>query len=183
MPTDRGTSLGQRPLRDGMRAGFIGLGLISLVGIQGQTVLESAKAEDTLIPVITPQGARILTELADTPEKRARGFMFRDSLARDRGMLFTFPEPQHWTFWMKSTKIPLDIIWLDRSKKVVHLERNVPTCSRTDDGCPQYQPNEEAMYVLEVAAGMAAALGIERGVKLKFEVASPLLEFRPHQSR
>lgn len=183
MPTDRARPLHQRLLQGGIRAGFMGLGMASLVGMQGQMVLERVQAEDTLIPVITTQGTRILSELADTPEKRARGFMYRDSLARDRGMLFVFPEPQHWTFWMKNTSIPLDIIWLDRNKKVVHVERNVPACHRSDDGCPQYQPTEEAMYVLEVAAGMAAALRIERGAKLKFEVPLPSLEIRPHQSR
>jgi uncharacterized membrane protein (UPF0127 family) len=102
--------------------------------------------------------------------------MFRESLAKDRGMLFTFPEPQHWTFWMKNTRIALDIIWMDRNKKIVHVERNVPGCSRTDDGCPQYQPNDASLYVLEVAAGTADALKLQRGVKLQFQVspASPL---------
>ncbi|MGH7166436.1 MAG: DUF192 domain-containing protein, partial [Nitrospiraceae bacterium] len=55
-------------------------------------------SDQLLIPVTTPHGVTILTELADTTEKRAKGLMFRESLARDRGMLFTFPEPQHWTF-------------------------------------------------------------------------------------
>ena len=38
---------------------------------------------------------------------------------------------------------------MDQKKRIVHIERSVPTCSRTDDGCPQYQPNENALYVLE----------------------------------
>jgi uncharacterized membrane protein (UPF0127 family) len=86
-------------------------------------------------------------------------------------MLFTFSEPQHWTFWMKNTRIPLDIIWMDDKKKIVHVERNVPTCSRTDDGCPQYQPNDRAVYVLELAAGVADSLKLQRGMALKFHVA------------
>ncbi|MEW6544941.1 MAG: DUF192 domain-containing protein [Nitrospirota bacterium] len=124
--------------------------------------------------VITPKGARIYAELADTIEKRARGLMFRDSLAKDRGMLFSFPELKHWTFWMKNTKVPLDIIWMDRNKKIVHVEANVPGCNRTDEGCLQYQPAQEALYVLEVAAGVAEALKLERGVTLQFQLpASP----------
>src|SRR5437763_16352030 len=124
---------------------------------------------EKIVPVTTPAGVTILAEIADTTEKRARGLMFRESLAKDRGMLFTFPEPQHWTFWMKNTRIPLDIIWMDRNRKIVHVERNVPGCNRTDDGCPQYQPNEEASYVLELAAGMADTLKLHRGVKLQFQ--------------
>ncbi|MER3425455.1 MAG: hypothetical protein C4293_21685 [Nitrospiraceae bacterium] len=131
---------------------------------------ESHSPETGLIPVSTPSGITILAELADTPEKRARGLMFRESLPKDRGMLFTFAEPQQWTFWMKNTRIPLDIVWMDGKKKIVHVERNVPSCSRTDDSCPQYQPNENAMYVLELAAGMADSLKLKRGVTLKFQV-------------
>ena len=130
---------------------------------------EPTSSDDRLVPVTTPAGVTILAELADTTEKRARGLMFRESLPKDRGMLFTFPDPQHWTFWMKNTRIPLDIIWIDRNRKIVHVERNVPGCNRTDDGCPQYQPNEEASYVLKLAAGMADALKLHRGVKLQFQ--------------
>jgi len=145
--------------------------LVMLLGTWPQTVAGSdgTQSEENLVRVTTPTGMTIIAELADTTEKRARGLMFRESLAKDRGMLFTFPQPQHWTFWMKNTRISLDIIWMDRNKKIVHVERNVPACSRTDDGCPQYQPNEEASYVLELAAGMAEALRLHRGVKLQFQ--------------
>jgi uncharacterized membrane protein (UPF0127 family) len=129
-------------------------------------------AGDGSIAVTMPQGAVILAELADTVEERARGLMFRPSLEKNRGMLFTFAEPQQWSFWMKNTRIPLDIIWMDGKKKIVHIERRVPTCSRTDDGCPQYQPNENSLYVLELAAGSAEALKLERGATLRFQLPS-----------
>lgn len=122
------------------------------------------------VVIQTPQGVMIHAELADTTEKRARGLMFRESLAKDRGMLFTFAEAQPWSFWMKNTRIRLDIIWLDANKKIIHVERNVPICTRTDDGCPNYQPNAPAFYVLELAAGVADELNLKQGVKLKFTV-------------
>jgi len=124
--------------------------------------------QDSVVHISTPIGATIQAEIADTAEKRAKGLMYRDSLAKDRGMLFTFAEPQLWTFWMKNTRISLDIIWMDGKKRIVHIERNVPTCPRTDDGCPQYQPNDNAVYVLELAAGVADALKLQRGSVLKF---------------
>lgn len=125
--------------------------------------------QDSLVVIRMPNGAEVYAEVADTPEKRARGLMFRDSLPKDRGMLFTFAEPQAWTFWMKNTKIALDILWLDDKKRIVHIERNVPTCSRTDDGCPQYQPNDPALYVLELAGGVADQLKLRRGMALAFQ--------------
>ncbi len=129
---------------------------------------QAMAVQDGLVQISTPNGATIQAEIADTTEKRAKGLMYRDSLAKDRGMLFTFAEPQLWTFWMKNTRIPLDIIWMDGKKRIVHIEHNVPTCSRTDDGCPQYQPNDNAMYVLELAAGAADTLKLQRGSVLKF---------------
>jgi uncharacterized protein len=128
--------------------------------------------QDGLVKISTPNGATIQAEIADTTEKRAKGLMHREFLAKDRGMLFTFAEPQLWTFWMKNTRISLDIIWMDGKKRIVHIERNVPTCPRTDDGCPQYQPNDNAIYVLELAAGVAGALKLQRGSVLKFQTPS-----------
>lgn len=124
---------------------------------------------DHRVPILTPDGTTILAELADTTEKRARGLMYRESLPKHHGMLFTFPEPQPWTFWMKNTRMPLDIIWIDDQKRIVHIERNVPICTRNDDGCPNYQPNRDALYVLELAGGEADSLHLERGTRLRFD--------------
>ncbi|MEE8492739.1 MAG: DUF192 domain-containing protein [Nitrospirales bacterium] len=126
-----------------------------------------------LVPVTTPEGAILWVEVARTARQRATGLMFRESLAPDRGMLFTFSEAQLWTIWMKNTRIPLDIIWLDREKRIVHVEANVPICLRKDERCPQYQPNEKAWYVLEVGEGIAASLQLERGTRLRFPVEPP----------
>jgi len=84
-------------------------------------------------------------------------------------MLFTFEQAQPWTFWMKNTKIPLDIIWMNEKKQVIYIAPRVPVCTRIDDGCPQYQPNDPALYVLELGSGEAERLKIERGTKLQFQ--------------
>lgn len=88
-------------------------------------------------------------------------------------MLFTFGDSQLWAIWMKNTRIPLDILWLDEKKAIVHIERNVPICTRVDDGCPTYQPNHNAAYVLELAAGIADDLNLALSTKLQFTL--------PHQ--
>ena len=127
-------------------------------------------APPTLIPITLPGGAIIHAELANTPQKRAEGLMYRTQLAPDRGMLFTFSQAEAWVFWMKNTKISLDLIWINDKKQIVHMEQNVPICTRTDDSCPQYRPNEGALYVLELAAGRAESLKLQRGSKLQFLV-------------
>lgn len=123
-----------------------------------------------LIPITLPGGTLIHAEIADTARKRAEGLMYREHLAKNRGMLFTFDQAQPWTFWMKNTKIPLDIIWLNEKKQIVHIEPNVPICTRTDDGCRQYQPNEPALYVLELGGGMAEHYKLQKGTTLRFRV-------------
>lgn len=125
-----------------------------------------------LITITSPRGVTIKAELADTTLKRATGLMFRDSLPPNYGMLFVFTEEQEWAFWMKNTRIPLDIIWMDKRKTIIHVERNVPVCTRTDDSCPNYQPSSPAMFVLELSAGSADVLKLDRGMRLKFEVPS-----------
>ena len=127
-------------------------------------------AQGPLIEVQLPRGAVIHAEIADTPKKRAEGLMYRDHLARNRGMLFVFGQSQLWTFWMKNTKIPLDIIWMNEKKQIIYIARATPICTRKDDGCPQYQPNDPAMYVLELGSGEADRLKLENGSKLKFQI-------------
>lgn len=131
---------------------------------------DMASAGDTLVQIQLPGGSVIEAEIADTPKKRAEGLMYRERLAKDRGMLFTFGQAQPWTFWMKNTKIPLDIIWMNDQKQIIHIAHNVPICTRTDDSCPQYQPNDPALYVLELGGGEADRLKLERGSRLKFRV-------------
>jgi hypothetical protein len=155
-----------------MRLGIVLLGLVSvwIAGLLlGETTSVSLASDSRLIPVHTPSGITIQAEIADTPQKRATGLMFRDHLKKDHGMLFFFNEPQAWSFWMKNTRISLDLIWLDAKKQVIHIERNVPICTRTDDSCPQYRSNsDEAMFVLEIAGGSVDGYKIEKGSKLQF---------------
>ena len=119
-----------------------------------------------LATVSTPRGFTIYCEIADTPATRSIGLMYRTHMAPDRGMLFLFPEAGHWTFWMKNTKMPLDILWLDQDGNIVHRADRVPMCERTDNLCPRYRPNTAATQVLELRAGQADALNLTPGTQL-----------------
>ena len=148
----------------------LALFFILLLSFPCCTLAANDPALPELVPITIPGGTIIHAELADTPQKRAEGLMYREHLEPNRGMLFTFLQPQAWTFWMKNTKIPLDIIWMNEKKQVIHIESNAPICTRTDDSCPQYRPNEDALYVLELEGGRAESLKLQRGSKLQFRV-------------
>ena len=117
--------------------------------------------------VVLPGGSKILVEVVSEDLTRAQGLMFRSSLGRDRGMLFLFPRTAVYPFWMKNTLIPLDIIWIDESGAIVHIARDVPPCKA--DPCPSYPPKAAARFVLELAAGEAAARGLRDGDRLVFK--------------
>ncbi len=106
-------------------------------------------------------------EIVDSEDSRARGLMFREVLPEKSGMLFIFPGDGVYSFWMKNTLIPLDIIWLDNDFKVVHIKSFVPPCRSFD--CPSYNPGLEARYVLEVNAGFSLFNRIEINDKAKLK--------------
>ncbi len=110
---------------------------------------------------IFPDGHLFHLEIARTPEERGRGYMFRDRVGPEEGMLFLFPTEDFYAFWMKNCRVPLDIIWLSGEMRVVHLEGKVPPCRR--DPCPSYPPMSKARFVLEVQAGMAEKSGLRIG--------------------
>lgn len=106
---------------------------------------------EKFIPVFFPNGVKITAELAVTIEERQRGLMFRESIASDQGMLFIFEEEGIHSFWMMNVKFPIDILWLDREKRIVHIEYSAPPCKKMP--CPSYEPKLPSMYVLELKAG------------------------------
>lgn len=117
--------------------------------------------------VVFPDGFVVRVEIAADDETRAQGLMFRDHLRPGTGMLFLFPQDGQYPFWMKNTKISLDMIWIDSGFRIAAIAHDVPPCYVDD--CPSYPPNATARYVLEVAAGVAKQHGLKAGDRLKFE--------------
>jgi uncharacterized membrane protein (UPF0127 family) len=112
-------------------------------------------------------GHRYTVEVADDEAERARGLMFRDSLAADRGMLFIHDRQEQQAYWMKNTRIPLDILYFDNARKLVSQQRDVPPCT-LGDRCPPEPSGAPARYVLELNAGEAARLGLQDGAAIDF---------------
>ena len=118
-----------------------------------------ADCDDSIIDLRGGWGtARFEVEIADTPALRSQGLMHRDSLPRSRGMLFVYERPTTASFWMKNTRIPLDLLFLDKTGQVVSISENaVPYSTKTIHG------GDNIFAVLEINASLAAQLGIERG--------------------
>jgi uncharacterized protein len=111
--------------------------------------------------VIFPDGTRVDVEIADTAEARARGLMFRDTLAEHEGMLFPFDRPRQYGFWMRNVQFPLDIIWLDARRRIVWIVKRAKPC--LEDPCPMYLPETDALFVLEVVSGFVERHGVRIG--------------------
>lgn len=128
-------------------------------------VCSSCVAQD---PYVRLKGQKFTVELADTQEKQALGLMFRDSMPDDHGMVFLFPGEAMRSFWMKNTRIPLDIFYFDQDLKLVSVSENTPPCR--SQRCPSYPSSGPAKYVLELNAGKAAELGVQAGDVLELHV-------------
>ena len=115
-------------------------------------------------PSVEIGGKHFKVDIADTRDKQALGLMFRDSMAADHGMLFIFPTEAPRSFWMKNTRIPLDIMYFDEDFKLVSISADTPPCKVTR--CPSYPSAAPAKYVLELNAGTASELGVGVGDRL-----------------
>ena len=129
----------------------------------------SARMEEfNTMPVRLPDGATIRAEVMINPQDQARGLMFRESLAPDRGMLFINADENQRPFWMYQVNFPIDIIWLDRNKRVVEVVASAPPCKTKASECPNYGGKARSQYVLELAAGQAAKHNIQVGSAIDF---------------
>lgn len=123
-------------------------------------------------PWVELAGQRYSIEVAANDAERARGLMFRDALPADHGMLFIHEREEPQAYWMKNTRIPLDILYFDNARKLVSQQRDVPPCS-LGDACPPYPSDAPARFVLELNAGEAARLRLSEGVELHFGPGIP----------
>jgi uncharacterized membrane protein (UPF0127 family) len=119
---------------------------------------------EPLVVETTHGPVRLQVEVADTPQKREIGMMFRTSVAPDRGMLFDFPHAEPASFWMKNTLIPLDIIFIGTDGRILNIASAKPL---DETAVPSHGA---ARGVLEIGGGRAAELGIEPGDLVKASI-------------
>ena len=106
---------------------------------------------------------KIIVEVAETNEERSLGLSNRTRLDDQSGMVFVFTKNSKPVFWMKDTKIPLDIIWIN-DNKIIGIEKNVqPELGVTDSKLKKYPAPSEIDYVLEVNGGFSDKNSIKVG--------------------
>ena len=99
----------------------------------------------------------IQAEVARTPDERATGLMFRETMGTNEGMLFVFEQPATQCFWMKNTLLPLSIAFVADDGTVVNIEQMQP--KSLDSHCSE----KPVRYVLEMNQGWFAKRGVKAG--------------------
>ncbi len=86
-------------------------------------------------------------EVAKSSKQRQQGLMFRQQLGIHEGMLFIYPHPAKHRIWMKNTRIPLSVIWIDENQVVIDIQ-NLPPCE--SDPCQIYGVGRASKYIIEL---------------------------------
>lgn len=128
------------------------------------TALPAAAQEKTAV-VEFPGGQRYRCEVADTYMTRAIGLKNHESLPPCTGMLFVYPKPSYTSFWMPpEMKFPLDLVFLDQERCIVHLAENAQPCEASNYlDCETYSPEIAVSFVIEIPAGDIKKLDLEIG--------------------
>lgn len=98
--------------------------------------------------------------VADTEDSRTRGLSNTAHLDKNSGIIMVFESSGLWGIWMKDMKIPIDIIWLDEARTVVHIEENVSPEGGTST---TFSPTQLSKYVIELPAGTVKSEGVVNG--------------------
>lgn len=130
----------------------------------GVRLVQSDAAEELVAVITSASGEhRFTIEVADTPDERAKGLMFRETMAADAGMLFDYGSDQDGVaFWMKNTPLPLDMIFIREDGTITQIAADT-----TPYSLEPIASREAVRFVLEVNAGIAAKLGIVPGDRLR----------------
>lgn len=144
-----------------------GVALLAIVVLAAPACAQVEGAQPRLrtepLTIETTRGPVNLTvEIADTAQSREMGLMFRDAPSRQEGMLFDFKSPQPVAFWMKNTRVSLDIIFIRSDGRIVRIARKATPFSEAP--IPSGEP---IVGVLEIAAGRSEELGIAEGDRVR----------------
>lgn len=106
------------------------------------------------------------TRIADSPAEREKGLSGTQYLGQDQALLFIYDRDDKWSVWMKDMNYAIDIVWLDKDKKVVHIVKNAEPESYPHES---FSPNEPARYIVEFVAGTVDKKAITINDKAAFD--------------
>ena len=142
------------------------MGNLVALGSNDRTERTGKISDEQTVRLVTATNTyEIQVEIADDPEERSRGLMFRRELADDAGMLFDFKTPRQVSFWMKNTYIPLDMLFIRSDGTIARIAENTEPHSL--EGIPSGEP---VLAVLELKGGTSKALGIRAGDRVQHPI-------------
>lgn len=149
----------------GLKAGVV-IALIVVTFMLAMKITNSSPCEqryrqDTTIKLTTGQ---LTTEVVKEQTERMMGLSGRRCINGETAMLFVFDEADRHGIWMKDMNFPIDIIWLNEEKKIVHIEKNVLPGSYPKI----FYPSSPALYVVEVQSGLTDSKSITVGQQLSW---------------
>ena len=103
----------------------------------------------------------IRAEVANTEQDRLRGLMFRDKLAENSGMIFLYPRPEASAMWMKNTRIPLSVAFIDANGRILNIAEMEPFSEEA------HASSGAAAYALEMNRGWFTKQGIKAGDRVE----------------
>ncbi len=141
--------------------------LVIFVFIVFLVMIASCKSENAVFIDNGNGKIKVEVEIADSPEERAAGLMFRESLGENSGMLFIFDDEKTRSFWMKNTLIPLDMVFISEDLEIIDIKYAVPC---REDQCISYVSKEPAEYVLEVNGNFTVRNSIAIGNMVNLKI-------------
>lgn len=139
------------------------LSLPALTLISASYSCTSSPNPQVIIYPLNGTPIHVSVEIANTEEKRQFGLMYRRELSELHGMLFLFPHEGEFSFWMKNTPLPLDIIFINAAHTIVSIAQN--TTPFSEKPLPSENP---AQFVLEVNGGFCQRHDIAVGDRIEF---------------
>jgi uncharacterized protein len=143
-------------------------------GLAGGSLAAQECAPDVLDLRDADSTLRFTTEVADTEASRAQGLMHRDAMPRFSGMLFVYPRAGPVAFWMRNTRIPLDMLFFDAAGRLTRIHENAVPFDET-----AIPGGNDVLFVLEINGGMSRELGIDLGAELRHPAVDPALAAWP----
>ena len=106
---------------------------------------------------------QLFVDVVSTDDDRAKGLSGREKLGEKEGLLFVFEDDAPHGIWMKDMRFPIDIIWIGSDSMVIEVVENAMPATYPE----VFRPDGDAAYVLEVNAGVAERIGIQKGTEIR----------------
>lgn len=145
--------------------GYVSTGFINTGPSNPQTVVRKD------VTTVKSKNLEINAKIANTASLRKKGLSKIDSLPLNQGMLFVFDNDDRYAIWMKDMNFAIDIIWMDKNKKIVDIAQNVtPEPRKKNNQLTVHKPKSSALYILEINAGLSSLNGLQVGDEVEFSL-------------